>query len=165
MKKLTKMMLTKWHYFEHKIIDFEDINFLTGKNSSGKSTLIDALQVVLLGETDGTSFNKAADIKATRSFTSYIVGELGDDINGGEKSLRGGKEFTTQLVCEFKDTMNDEYFCIGILVDSYSDMANAKRTFFRLRDRLDESDFIYDNQPRNINQFKHRCTRGTNEIK
>ena len=110
MKKLTKMMLTKWHYFEHKIIDFEDINFLTGKNSSGKSTLIDALQVVLLGETDGTSFNKAADIKATRSFTSYIVGELGDDINGGEKSLRGGKEFTTQLVCEFKDTMNDEYF-------------------------------------------------------
>ena len=157
MKKLTKMMLTKWHYFEHKIIDFEDINFLTGKNSSGKSTLIDALQVVLLGETDGTSFNKAADIKATRSFTSYIVGELGDDINGGEKSLRGGKEFTTQLVCEFKDTMNDEYFCIGILVDSYSDMANAKRTFFRLRDRLDESDFIYDNQPRNINQFKGWC--------
>ena len=157
MKKLTKMMLTKWHYFEHKIIDFDDINFLTGKNSSGKSTLIDAMQVVLLGETDGTSFNKAADIKANRSFTSYIIGELGDDINGGEKSLRGGKEFTTQLVCEFKDTMNDEYFCIGILVDSYSDMANAKRVFFRLRDRLDESDYIYNNQPRNINQFKSWC--------
>ena len=157
MKKLTKMMLTKWHYFEHKIIDFDDINFLTGKNSSGKSTLIDAMQVVLLGETDGTSFNKAADIKANRSFTSYIIGELGDDVNGGEKSLRGGKEFTTQLVCEFKDTMNDEYFCIGILVDSYSDMANAKRVFFRLRDRLDESDYIYNNQPRNINQFKSWC--------
>ena len=150
-------MLTKWHYFEHKIIDFDDINFLTGKNSSGKSTLIDAMQVVLLGETDGTSFNKAADIKANRSFTSYIIGELGDDVNGGEKSLRGGKEFTTQLVCEFKDTMNDEYFCIGILVDSYSDMANAKRVFFRLRDRLDESDYIYNNQPRNINQFKSWC--------
>ena len=56
MKKLTKMMLTKWHYFEHKIIDFDDINFLTGQNSFGKSTLIDAMQVVLLGEPASNCF-------------------------------------------------------------------------------------------------------------
>ncbi len=66
------MMLTKWHYFEHKIIDFDDINFLTGKNSSGKSTLIDAMQVVLLGETDGTSFNKAAEYKGKTGLLQVI---------------------------------------------------------------------------------------------
>ncbi|UKI22391.1 MAG: AAA family ATPase [Anaerotruncus sp.] len=30
--------------------------FLTGKNGSGKSTIIDALQIVLLGETNQSNF-------------------------------------------------------------------------------------------------------------
>ena len=50
MKKLTRLLLINWHYFQHQMIDFGTINFLTGKNTVGKSTIIDALQIVLLGE-------------------------------------------------------------------------------------------------------------------
>jgi DNA repair exonuclease SbcCD ATPase subunit len=50
MKKLTKTLLINWLYFEKELISFDDINFLTGKNGSGKTTFIDALQIVLLGE-------------------------------------------------------------------------------------------------------------------
>jgi predicted ATPase len=47
MKALTRLLLVNWHYFQNTVIDFGNINFLTGKNSAGKSTIIDALQVVL----------------------------------------------------------------------------------------------------------------------
>lgn len=56
MKKLKKILLINWLYFSKELIEVDDINFLTGKNGAGKSTIIDALQIVLLGETNaGTS--------------------------------------------------------------------------------------------------------------
>ena len=51
MKKLKKILLINWLYFSKQLIEVEYINFLTGKNGAGKSTVIDALQIVLLGET------------------------------------------------------------------------------------------------------------------
>ena len=47
MKKLKKILLINWLYFSKQLIEVEDINFLTGKNGAGKSTVIDALQIVL----------------------------------------------------------------------------------------------------------------------
>ena len=67
MKSLTKAKIINWHYFWNQTIDFKDIVFLTGKNASGKSTLIDALELVLLGDTSGKYFNKAAMDKSART--------------------------------------------------------------------------------------------------
>ena len=61
MKRLEKMLLINWHYIRHELLEFKDINFLTGKNGAGKSTIIDALQLLLLGDTTGHFFNKAAN--------------------------------------------------------------------------------------------------------
>ena len=79
MKKLERMLLMNWHNFSLQVIPFEMITFLTGKNSSGKSTIIDAMQLVLLGDTSGTFFNKAAIHNSTRTLQSYLFGEQGDD--------------------------------------------------------------------------------------
>ena len=48
MKLLKKLLLINWHYFSHQMIEFEQLNYMTGVNASGKSTIIDALQLVLL---------------------------------------------------------------------------------------------------------------------
>ena len=72
MKKLTRMLLIHWHHYEKELIDFEMINFLTGKTAAGKSTIIDALQLVLLGDTDGNFFNKAANSRSARTLKSYL---------------------------------------------------------------------------------------------
>ena len=67
MKLLKKMLLINWHYFSHSMIEFKTLNFLTGQNAAGKSTIIDALQVVMLGETRSHIFNKAANDKSERT--------------------------------------------------------------------------------------------------
>ena len=50
MKKLKKILLINWLYFDRELIEVGDVNFLTGRNGAGKSTVIDALQIVLLGD-------------------------------------------------------------------------------------------------------------------
>ena len=76
MKILKKLLLINWHYFTHQMIEFEQLNFMTGVNASGKSTIIDALQIVLFGDTAGRYFNKSASGKSARTLASYLCGEI-----------------------------------------------------------------------------------------
>lgn len=154
MKKLSKMMLINWLYFEFEIIKFGDISFLTGKNAAGKSTLIDALQVVLLGETDGTSFNKSANKKSDRTLKKYLMGNLGEDVKKGIKNLREGMDFTSYIVCEFVDGINGEKFCLGVVFDSFADASPFNKKFFILKSGFSEKDYINNDIPKNIKELQ-----------
>ncbi len=142
MKKLNRLLLINWHYFSKQIVDLGEINFLTGANTAGKSTVIDALQVVLMGETRSSAFNRAASKKSERTLKSYLIGSMGEDIESGIKSIRGVKDFTSYLVVECYDNIKDEYFCFGAVFDVYSDGSDIKKRFFYLRDRLPNEQFI-----------------------
>lgn len=133
MKKLTRLLLVNWHYFQNTVIDFSDINFLTGKNSAGKSTIVDALQVVLMGETRGTAFNRAAVKRSERTLKSYLIGSMGEDIENGNKSLRDGKDFSTYIVAEFFDDFKASFFCLGAVFDTFSDGSDPDKHFFWLK--------------------------------
>ena len=51
---ISKICLNNWHYIDRKILTLsEGINFFTGHSGSGKSTVIDAIQIVLYANTDG----------------------------------------------------------------------------------------------------------------
>ena len=73
---LKKIQLINWHYFEFEQLNFGVVNFLTGKNASGKTTLIDAIQLIMLGDTTG-HFNKSAHDKSSRTLNGYLRCELG----------------------------------------------------------------------------------------
>ena len=75
-KILSKICLNNWHYIDQKILTFsEGINFFTGHSGSGKSTVIDAMQIVLYANTDGRGFfNKAAADDSDRSLIEYLRG-------------------------------------------------------------------------------------------
>ena len=50
---LSRICLNNWHYIRHKTLSFhEGINFFTGHSGSGKSTVIDAMQIVLYANTE-----------------------------------------------------------------------------------------------------------------
>lgn len=105
------MLLINWLYYEKTILNFEDIVFLSGKTGEGKSALIDAMQIVILGETKNTLFNKSANDKATRDLMGYLNGKYK---NGTYKRDKG--VFSSHLCMEFQDEKGDCY-CFGIVFD------------------------------------------------
>ncbi|ABO49125.1 SMC domain protein [Desulforamulus reducens MI-1] len=140
MKLLTRILLINWHYIKYQCIDFSDINFLTGKNGSGKSTIIDALQLVLLGDTSGFYFNKAANDKSQRSLKGYLRGEVAEDEETNTVYLRND-DFSSYLVLEFHDKKSNQYFCLGVVFDCYDDGSHDHQ-FFYLNDKLPANHFI-----------------------
>lgn len=153
MKLLTRMQLINWHYFSNEVIRFREINFLTGANSAGKSTIIDALQAALMGETRSNRFNRAAGKKSERSFRSYLVGTLGEDVSSGIKALREGKDFSSYVVAEFYDDFKDEYFCVGVVADVYHDGSDERKRWFILEDKLPSQQFIKDGKSTDSTEF------------
>ena len=152
MKILKKLLLINWHYFTHEKIEFEQLNFMTGVNASGKSTIIDALQLVLLGDTSGSYFNKSASGKSSRTLKSYLCGEIRDDDKDGFKYLRSDR-FTSYLVVEFYDDVKDKYFSFGCCFDVYSENDISKR-FFRYNGQIPENDFIQNKVPFDITSLR-----------
>lgn len=154
MKTLKKVKIINWHYFWNETINIEPIVFLTGLNASGKSTLIDALQIILLGDTSGRFFNKAASEKSARTLKGYLRGELGDADDGGFNYLRTGR-FTSYITLEFYDDLKETSFCLGAVFDSYEDGGEEHR-FFLLEDKIPDNEFIVNNIPmeyKNLSQF------------
>lgn len=140
MKLLTKMLLINWHYIKYQLIEFSDINFLTGKNGSGKSTIIDALQLVLLGDTSGYYFNKAANDKSQRTLKGYLRGEVAEDEETNTIYLRND-DFSSYLVLEFYDQKSKQHFCLGVVFDCYYDGSHDHQ-FFYLNAQLPDNHFI-----------------------
>lgn len=125
MKKLKKILLVNWLYFSKQLIEVEDINFLTGKNGAGKSTVIDALQMVLLGETNARNFNQAANEKSQRTLDGYLRADMD---NQNPKSRRG-KDFSSYIACEFWDDVEGVHFVTGVVFDCRSDGSRQERFF------------------------------------
>lgn len=144
MKLLTKMRLINWHYFQNVTIDFGKVNFLTGENASGKSTLIDAMQVVLLGDTTGRSFNKAANEKSGRTLKSYLRGQIGGD-GKSVTYLRNGR-FSSYIAMQFHDDYEDSDFTMGIVFDIFDD-GSEEHKFFVLDAGFPENNFVLDDVP------------------
>lgn len=114
MKKLNKMFINNWLFFKKQVVNFDVVNFLTGKNSAGKSTLIDAMQVVLLGE-KSRIFNKAAADKGERKIDGYLYAD-----DGSGQGSRRGHSFETYIVLEFYDNIKITNFTIGVIFECYA---------------------------------------------
>lgn len=137
MKKLKRILLINWLYFSKELIEVGDINFLTGKNGAGKSTVIDALQIVLLGETNARNFNQAANEKSQRTLDGYLRADMDEN----SPNSRRGKDFSTYIACEFQDETEGSNFVTGIVFDCRSDGSRQDR-FFLYGGTLPENCFV-----------------------
>ena len=125
MKKLKKILLINWLYFSKELIEVGDVNFLTGKNGAGKSTVIDALQIVLLGETNARNFNQAANEKSQRTLDGYLRADMDEN----NPYSRRGKDFSSYIACEFQDEVEGASFVTGVVFDCRSDGSRQERFF------------------------------------
>ena len=128
---LSRICLNNWHYIRHRVLSFhEGVNFFTGHSGSGKSTVIDAMQIVLYANTDGRGFfNKAAADDSDRSLIEYLRGMV--NIGEDEKfSYLRSQNFSSTIVLELKRTDTGECQCVGVVFDVETASNEISRMFF-----------------------------------
>lgn len=130
-KALSKICLNNWHYIDRKVLTLsEGINFFTGHSGSGKSTVLDALQIVLYADTDGRRFfNKAAADDSDRSLIEYLRGMVNISENNESQYLRN-KNFSSTIVLELQQTDTHEKQCVGVVFDVETATNEITRLFF-----------------------------------
>lgn len=115
---LTKVRLINWHFFTDSTIEFSQMSLLSGDNSAGKSTIIDAVQYALVANIRKLRFNQAAsDLKSGRSLESYCRCKVGAD---SMDFLR--KDSISHVILEFRSS--SRVFCSGIMVECTSESSN-----------------------------------------
>ena len=122
-----------------------EIHALIGENGAGKSTVIDALQIVLLGETNARNFNQAANEKSQRTLDGYLRADMDEN----NPYSRRGKDFSSYIACEFQDEVEGTSFVTGVVFDCRSDGSRQER-FFIYVGTLPENCFIENGEAMEI---------------
>ena len=139
---LSRIALNNWHYITKKVLSFnQGINFFTGHSGSGKSTVIDAMQILLYANTDGRGFfNKAAADDSDRSLIEYLRGmvNIGDN---NEFSYLRNRNFSTTIVLELRQSDTGECRCVGIVFDVETAVNQVSRRFFWHKGPLWENEY------------------------
>lgn len=157
---LSRMCLNNWHYIERKVLSFhKEINFFTGHSGSGKSTIIDALQIVLYANTDGRGFfNKAAAEDSDRSLIEYLRGMVNIEDNNENAYLRN-RDFSSTIVLELERSDTGEKQCVGIVFDVETATNEISRYFFWHKGALLENNYRMEKRVMSTEEVKEYLTR------
>lgn len=139
-KVFTRMCLNNWGGIDHKVLEFHEyVNLFSGKSGSGKSTVMDAIQVILYGSFSPSFLNKAADdAKNRRSVLSYLRGEQKDG-----SANRKDCDFCSVIALEIEDTGTHMITCIGIAFEvRKSDSEIKKFVYFSHSGKMPESEYL-----------------------
>ena len=151
MRMLTRIRLINWHYFSNETISVKGSFLLSGDNSSGKSTIMDAIQMVLT--TNVKNFNQAANDKSKRNLKGYVRGKTG--IEGQSYKIAHNKSTISYVALEFYEQSKKRYFVLGVKMDSPNEDAEIKKRWFCEEGSFDDFTFIEDGKPATDEQFKN----------
>jgi uncharacterized protein YPO0396 len=154
MLSLTRIFLHNWHRFHHHLIDVEDSLYLAGHNGSGKSSVLDALQVVLVADLQKIRFNSSAQERSARDLDSYVRGRIGE-----HHYLRPGNT-VAYVALEFTDEQNtSNHLALGACIEA-SATRPAERSYFILSEKLAPEMFVPGGRPLPRRELKQLLGRG-----
>ncbi len=148
MKKLCRIRLINWHYFVNETITVSGSFLISGENTAGKSTILDAIQLVLT--TNNRKFNTAANEKSSRDLKGYVRCKTGNEDNA---YIRKGSVIT-YVALEFYEEKTAKYFTLGVKIDSPDEESKLTTKWFREECRLEELSFLTGGRPSTTEEFR-----------
>ena len=117
MKRLESVKLVQFLLYEQQKFRLDEITGLLGRNGSGKSSALDAVQIAMMGANKNQMhFNAQADNKShqqNRTLRSYCLGQYGDTI---EQCAR--QQATTYITLVWRDTETNEPVSMGVCIEA-----------------------------------------------
>ncbi len=116
MKKLKRIIMVNWYLFEAEEWDIEGNVALVGKNGSGKSSFIDAIQLIMLGgsKADWRPNAKAANKLHKRDIRGYVLGIVKDEAAiGDSQEYQPREDALSRVVLVFGDDVTGEVISVG----------------------------------------------------
>jgi uncharacterized protein YPO0396 len=150
MKKLCRIKLVNWHYFVHETISVSGSFLVSGENTSGKSTILDAIQLVLT--TNTRKFNLAANEKSNRDLKGYVRCKTGEE---GNTYMRKGS-IISYVALEFFEEKTSKYFTMGVKVDSPDEESNITTKWFVQEAKFEDLSFITGERPSTTDEFRRK---------
>lgn len=118
MKKLIRIRVVQFFLYEMRDVDVGMNCGIFGANGSGKSSLLDAVQIVMLGANEsrgsaGVVFNAQADESNhnSRNIRSYCLGQFGDS-----PDARVRDNANTYITLVWQDTVTKEIVSTGVCI-------------------------------------------------
>ena len=140
MKKIKKLKLINWHFFEDQEIDFSDINVITGENGTGKSTILDAIHYLQSGGT--CKFNMAANtLSHGRTVENYLKARIGIE---NKEFLREQSDIIGHIAIEYFDTLLNKPYVLGCVMQLVSNQLSSTEFYEIKGDTWNEKLFFTD---------------------
>ncbi len=98
MIQLEALRLINWYHFADETFPMSGSTLLLGDNGSGKSTVLDAIQLALVADLTQIRFNKAANEQSQRNLQGYVRYKLGTEDESRAGALRYGRGACTAYV-------------------------------------------------------------------
>ncbi|MBQ8162261.1 MAG: AAA family ATPase [Clostridia bacterium] len=133
-KTATRLRLINWARFQDVTIRLGGSTLITGVNTSGKSTVLDAIMYVLCAN---TKFNQAADDR-DRDVTGYVRGNTHSD--GPQQYLRQGA-VVGYIALEFWDPTIHDNLVICACIESPQENASTTRWLVKQNACLEDFSF------------------------
>lgn len=147
-KILTRVQLINWHYFENERISLHGSTLISGENTAGKSTILDAIQLVLT--TNTRRFNVAANEKGKRDLRGYVRCKIG---NVGEAYLRKNV-VPANVALEFYEEKGDRYFVLGVHMLSVDEESPVVTRWYMEECRLEDFTFMVGGRAALAEEFR-----------
>ena len=125
MKRLVRLLMINWYRLEQASIDIVGHTAVIGPNASGKSSLLDAIQAVLVGgDKRWWNPNASAGEKSTRSLRDYCLGVVRDPSNPDlSQEFRPRDQAVTYLALVFRDDASNAAISVGLALHARLDEA------------------------------------------
>lgn len=159
MKYLERIRVVQFFLYEKEDITLEEITGIFGGNGSGKSSLLDAVQIAMMGGNSNlVALNAQADEKATtRSLRSYCLGQYGEN-----PDQRARDNATTYITLIWRDTETGAPLSMGVCLHASADRDGHEvlgryilpNIEFAMSDHLEVADGI--ERPRAWPTFRHQ---------